>query len=174
MTSRLERQITIACPHGQATNRLDRIVRSHVDAAGACTLVLGFGSSDGASVVASVHAVHRAGDREPRYRVEWASHAGAHVPMFAGELRVENHDEYGSFTLILRGEYEPAFGQVGPRFDATLGKEIASATASDLLQRASSFVMEDYRADEARLQERIRESRVIDLGAARNRKAAAS
>jgi hypothetical protein len=157
--SHLDQDISIHCPLAQARKRLTDFFREtgnrdgdtlklalHIDltAPGAVPpLTLG------RSVLATIQPHHLAGDMEPRYRVQWAPETAGPFPLFAGELLVEGASDYNSFRLRLSGDYEPPLGIVGKGFDLLLGKRIAEATTSNLLQRIRDAIEAAFQKDEA-------------------------
>ena len=157
MTSRLEAQIAVGCPFDQAAKRLDRFFRF----ASPVALVH--------AVDATIHVAKRARDVEPRYRIEWMTKDPGPFPMFSGELRVEGHGDRRSFTLVVKGEYEPAFQIVGESFDPAIGEDVASAIAIDLLRQIRSSVERDVLADEARASDGIGRLHLVDFGNPRTR-----
>lgn len=65
--------------------------------------------------------------------IDWS--AGTHFfPDFRGTLRLRI-ESVETTRLALEGCYEPPFGPLGMLFDLMLGRRIARATMSDLLQR---------------------------------------
>jgi hypothetical protein len=68
------------------------------------------------------------------FDVGWEPSGGG-FPRFSGTLSLENNEEFDSFTLMLKGSYDPPVGPSGQAFDAALGHRIAIATARDLLSR---------------------------------------
>lgn len=69
------------------------------------------------------------------FDVRWEPSGGGVFPHFSGTLSVENNEDYESFSLVLKGTYDPPLGPAGQAFDAALGHRIAIATARDLLAR---------------------------------------
>ena len=86
----------------------------------------------------------------PRYAVAWAPEEPGPFPLFAGELRVENAEDYDAFWLVLRGSYEPPLGLVGAAFDAIVGSRIAAICARNLLTEIADNIETEFAADEAR------------------------
>ena len=71
-------------------------------------------------------------------------------PLFAGELQVENAEDYDAFWLVLDGSYEPPFGIAGAAFDRIVGVRIATICARNLLAHIAETIESHYGADEAR------------------------
>jgi len=165
--SHLERRITIDCPLAQAAARLQSFfarngspdgdvvhlnLQANVDVPGVpAPVVLQ------RAVVATIHKNRLPADMTPRYRVEWAPEKPGPFPLFGGELFVDG-ENYESFVLSLSGDYTPPLGLVGKGFDAIVGKRIAEATASNLLERIKSFVESEFTADEAAKRQRLEAS----------------
>lgn len=85
------------------------------------------------TAIATLVPRHAPGDMLPHYAVSWAPEENGPYPKFAGELSIENTDDYSSFYLVLKGNYEPPLGVVGAAFDAVVGHRIAQSTARNLL-----------------------------------------
>lgn len=66
------------------------------------------------------------------------------VPKFAGALSGKRL-ESGESRLTLGGQYNAPFGPMGAVFDVILGRRIAAATASALLQDMKRFIELDYK-----------------------------
>jgi hypothetical protein len=77
---------------------------------------------------------------------------GGVFPHFTGTLSIENNEEYDSFSLVLKGSYDPPLGPAGQAFDAALGHRIAIATARDLLARIRDEI---EKSEESEEQEKI-------------------
>jgi hypothetical protein len=156
--SHLERRITINCPLAQAAARLQSFYAAHGSADGDVVRLSLQASVDvpgvpnpvvlQRAVIATIHKNHLPADMTPRYRVEWAPEVPGPFPLFGGELFVEG-DNYETFVLSLAGDYTPPLGLLGKGFDALVGKRIADATASNLLERIKSFVESEFTAGEA-------------------------
>ena len=86
----------------------------------------------------------------PRYSVAWAPEDPGPFPLFAGELRVENAEDYDAFWLVLEGSYEPPLGLVGAAFDRIAGARIAAICARNLLARIADEIETEFTEDEAR------------------------
>ena len=86
------------------------------------------------------HGSRHAGDMTPRYAVAWAPEEPGPFPLFAGELQVENAEDYDAFWLVLRGAYEPPLGLVGAAFDYIVGSRIAATCARNLLTEIAESI----------------------------------
>jgi hypothetical protein len=159
MTTRLVQRTLVACAAGQAARRLDDFFRSHKHEDGAAYLPLWIDVrlpglpapmhvERGVSV--TIEPAHRSGDMTPRYRVRWAPSEPGPFPLFSGELRVENAEDYDAFWLCLDGTYEPPLGLVGAAFDAIVGFRIAASCARNLLAQIADAIEAEFAADEAR------------------------
>jgi hypothetical protein len=75
------------------------------------------------------------------FAVAWQPVAAGPFPAFTGTLfigAVEDNDRESILTLD--GHYHPPLGVAGDVFDAFVGKHIAQASATDLLERISQYV----------------------------------
>jgi hypothetical protein len=93
-------------------------------------------------------------DMIPKIPLRWEPEGNGPFPAFEGTLSVEADDDYDGFEIVLRGSYEPPFGLAGKTFDAAVGKQIARATARELLERIRDFVEEAYQETELSKQPR--------------------
>jgi hypothetical protein len=159
MSSKIAQRTLVQCPPAQASRRLHDFFRTH-------------GSRDGdiarlplwievtvpgltplrldRDVIVTLQAGHRQGDMTPRYHIQWAPAKPGPFPLFAGEMRVENDEDYHAFWLVLKGTYEPPLGLVGAAFDSIVGSRIAAVCARNLLTRIAEAIETEYVADEAR------------------------
>jgi hypothetical protein len=87
-----------------------------------------------------------------RFDVSWEPSGGGAFPRFTGTLSVENNEDFESFSLLLKGSYDPPLGPAGQAFDAALGHRIAIATARDLLARIRDQI---EKSEEIEEQEKI-------------------
>jgi hypothetical protein len=71
------------------------------------------------------------------------------VPSFHGRLRAEAAGDEGKTLFLLDGSYTPPLGVAGAAFDLVVGRRIASATISALLEELKGFVESDYRTARA-------------------------
>jgi hypothetical protein len=160
MTSKIAQRTLVQCPSAQAARRLGDFFRAHGNPDGD-TARLPLWTEVAVpglptplhlerNVVATLQAQHRPGDMTPRYHVQWAPAEPGPFPLFAGELHVENDEDYDAFWLALKGTYEPPMGLVGAAFDAIVGSRIAAVCARNLLARIAEAIETEYGADEAR------------------------
>jgi hypothetical protein len=158
--SHLDAHVSVRCPLAQGAKRLGGLFAKNGNADGDTALldlrvdvaVPGLPSALHLEreVVATMQFRQPPGDMTPHFDVQWAPRTPGPFPLFAGRLSIEAADDYDSFTLALRGDYDPPLGLVGKGFDAAVGNTIANATALDLLERIKSRIEADFRADEAR------------------------
>ncbi|MBD5654948.1 MAG: hypothetical protein IAI50_07170 [Candidatus Eremiobacteraeota bacterium] len=158
--SHLEERTTVACALPQAALRIRHFFVEHGGADGdAAKLMLRLdvpvpglkvGMTLQRAVVARIESHHLPADMGARYRVQWAPQIPGPFPLFSGELLVEGGSDYGSFSLVLSGDYTPPLGIVGKRFDLAVGNRVARATAHKLLLQMRDFIERDFDADEAR------------------------
>jgi len=158
--SHLEQRISVACPLGQAASRLTQFFTEHGNAsADTAKLSLKLDLSVpgvpipislARSVIATIQPHRRPSDMTPRFDVQWAPEKAGPLPLFSGELVVMAHEDYRSFDLCLRGDYEPPMGIVGAGFDAAIGNRVAHATADQLLHSVRDLIEREFQSDEAR------------------------
>jgi hypothetical protein len=75
------------------------------------------------------------------FAVAWQPMAAGPFPAFSGTLFITRSDsEKAESILTLDGHYHPPLGLAGDVFDAFVGRHIAQATSSDLLERISAFI----------------------------------
>jgi hypothetical protein len=101
------------------------------------------------TVVATLSPFRLPGEIAPRREVRWAPLRPGPFPAFRGELTVEPAEEGRAFWLVLDGTYEPPIGLIGEAFDAIVGRNIARATALDLLGRMKASLEKTARGDKA-------------------------
>ena len=159
MSTRIAQRTLVHCPPAQAAQRLSAYVREH-GAADAGTAKLPLFVEAGIpglpaplrferSVVVTLQPHHLSGDMTPRYSVQWAPAEPGPFPLFAGELRVENDEDYHAFYLVLEGSYEPPLGLVGAGFDVIVGSRIAALCARNLLAAIADAIESAFAHDEA-------------------------
>jgi hypothetical protein len=160
MTSKIAQRTLVQCPAGQAAARLKEFFRAHGNPDGD-TAQLPLWIDAGIpglpaplhlerDVIVTLRVNHKPGDMTPRYSVQWAPAEPGPFPLFAGELHVENDEDYDAFWLVLEGTYEPPLGLAGAAFDAILGSRIAAVCARNLLASIAAAVEAEYAAQEAR------------------------
>lgn len=86
-------------------------------------------------------------DMIPKMSLRWRPDSGP-FPEFEGVLSVEADADYSGCAIALRGHYNPPFGIAGKTFDAAVGRQIARATARELLERIRDFVEAQYEETE--------------------------
>jgi hypothetical protein len=160
MMTKLVQQTLVKCPPAQAARRLRQFVAEHGNPDGdTARVVLGLDASLlglpaplrlERSVIVTMHGDRHTGDMTPRYAVAWAPEQPGPFPLFAGELQVENAEDYDAFWLVLRGSYEPPLGLVGAAFDYIVGSRIAAICARNLLTEIADSIERAFAADEAR------------------------
>jgi hypothetical protein len=75
------------------------------------------------------------------YTIAWQPVEPGPFPAFAGTIFISPSDDEPSETIVtLDGHYHPPLGVAGDVFDALVGKHIAQASASDLLERISLYI----------------------------------
>ncbi len=81
------------------------------------------------------------GEDRRAYAVAWQPvHAGP-FPAFAGTLFITTDEASPDESIItLDGHYHPPLGVAGDVFDAIVGRHIAQASATDLLERITLFM----------------------------------
>jgi hypothetical protein len=75
------------------------------------------------------------------YAISWQPVEPGPLPSFSGTIFIgasETHEDQSIVTLD--GHYHPPLGVVGEMFDALVGKRIAEASASDLMNRVAAYL----------------------------------
>jgi hypothetical protein len=81
------------------------------------------------------------GDNRSAYAIAWQPVGAGPFPAFAGTIFISASEaDEAESILALDGHYHPPLGVAGDVFDAILGKHIAQASASDLLERISMYI----------------------------------
>jgi hypothetical protein len=88
----------------------------------------------------SFYSLQWIGDRHPTYSVTWPAKIMGIFPQFTGALAVEALETNDAFGLILSGNYQPPFGNVGTLFDSLLGRRVAEDCARGVLQSIADHV----------------------------------
>jgi hypothetical protein len=160
MATRILQRTLVQCPAAQAAHRLRDFVAAHGNPDGDTARVsLWIGASVPGlptplrlerTVIVTLRPARHPADMTPRYSVAWAPEEPGPFPLFAGELRVENDEDYDAFWLVLEGTYDPPLGLVGAAFDRIVGSRIAAICLRNLLAQIAESIEADYVADEAR------------------------
>jgi hypothetical protein len=153
--SKLIEKIHVECALNQAPGYLERFFTTGAKGDGTVVLPLRAPVGIGAlrtdvekNVAFTLGQIHTGKDMIPRLDVRWEPEGGGPFPTFEGTLTVEAGDDYHDCEIALRGAYEPPLGVVGRTFDATAGRQLASATAREFLVRIRDFVEGAYRDTE--------------------------
>lgn len=81
------------------------------------------------------------GDDRRAYAIGWQPVAAGPFPAFAGTIFItENEFESNGSIVTLDGHYHPPMGVAGDVFDAIIGRHIAQASATDLLERITTYI----------------------------------
>lgn len=81
------------------------------------------------------------GSDQRAYAVAWHPAIAGPFPEFAGTIFVSTSEANSEESIIaLDGHYHPPLGVAGDVFDAILGRHIAQACATDLLERITMYV----------------------------------
>jgi hypothetical protein len=160
MQTRILQRTLVQCPSAQADRRLTEFFAAHPAPDGRVARMslwidaklpsLGPAARLERTVTVTVRRNHHAGDMTPRYAVTWAPAEPGPFPLFSGELRVDNDEDYDAFWLVLEGTYEPPLGILGAAFDRIAGSRIAAVCARNLLAEIADAVEAQTAEDEAR------------------------
>ena len=147
--------ISIKCPFGKAEQYLKEYIadlrrrcdvtielRLHVSPADA-----GFPDRrmiDG-SVTARIREIATPGGLDRANALEWKPVPGAPFPTFAGFLRTQEDEDYGSTYLVLEGSYDPPYGAVGEIIDTAVDRRLARAVSKRLLTEIGAALEEAHR-----------------------------
>jgi len=81
------------------------------------------------------------GESRNAYAVAWQPVAAGPFPSFAGTIFITKSETDEDESIVtLDGHYHPPLGVAGDVFDAIVGKHIAQASATDLLERISMYI----------------------------------
>ena len=97
------------------------------------------------SVTARIHEVATPGGLDRADALEWKPVPGAPFPTFAGFLRIQEDENYGSAYLVLEGVYDPPYGTVGEIIDTAVDRRLARAVANRLLTEIGAALEEAHR-----------------------------
>jgi hypothetical protein len=156
--SELVRTVHVLCPVSQAKMHLDSYFDGHThdlpNGEKSTDIMLkapGFpgGATLQRNVDVKIERHKHPVDAFDTISVEWAVPGVNFYPKFHGTLNVEGSDDYNSFTLALRGAYNPPGGLVGEVFDIAVGHRIAEATADHLLNEIRDSIERDFHKVEA-------------------------
>ncbi|MGC1379439.1 MAG: hypothetical protein WA814_00290 [Candidatus Baltobacteraceae bacterium] len=141
--SRLRDQTSVACPFPEAQSRLEAFFASLRAKDGVARLRLrvpikGPADAYDLSIDRAVRVeAQRARDEEnlnDLIRIAWQPEGTTVFPCFEGTLVVWGGDDPNRSSIELDGSYSPPFGAAGQLFDASIGRQIANATARALLR----------------------------------------
>ena len=123
---------------------------------GKCELTLvapATGRNEIARVVsATTERLPGAANYQSQYRIRWAAGrtaVGFPTPSFAGTLTLGAGEDYGECALELVGQYEPPGGPAGGVFDEIIGRRIAHATLSTLLDEVGRHLHHEHQRVES-------------------------
>jgi hypothetical protein len=156
--SELVRTVHVLCPVSQARMHLDAYFDEHTHQLPSGEKVTdimltapGFpgGASLQKTVDVNIQRHARPVDAFDTISVDWEVPGVAIYPQFHGILNVEGSDDYNSFSLALRGTYDPPGGFVGEVFDKAIGHRVAEATADHLLNEIRDSIERGFHNVEA-------------------------
>ncbi len=149
--SLVQERVYVEAPYTQTAGAFERRLgfaagQDH----GKCALTLALPAAEGRDIARVVTATS---ERLPitagyttRYRIAWdegRTARGIPTPGFTGTLTLSAGEDYGETELQLDGSYDPPGGIAGRAFDELIGRRIAHATLSALL----NIVGEELRAE---------------------------
>jgi len=149
-------RIYIEAPYTQAAGAFERRLGLAADAEqGSCALTLvmptGAGHEVARVVTAATTRVPGNANYTTRYTIAWQSGTvdGIPTPGFLGALTLGAGETYRETMLELTGRYDPPGGMLGGLFDEVIGRRIAQATFSALLDDVGRELREDHESIEA-------------------------
>ena len=80
------------------------------------------------------------GQSSEAYAVAWQPAAGGPFPAFSGTIYVTADESRNESIVTLDGHYHPPLGVAGDVFDVIIGRHIAQASVTDLLQRITQYI----------------------------------
>jgi hypothetical protein len=155
--STVHERLYIEAPYTQAAGALEqRLGLAPGSERGSCTLTLVAPAQEGREL-ARVVTVATGRVAEPanyvsHYTLRWDSgHTprGVPTPGFAGTLTLSAGQDYGECALDLEGQYDPPGGAAGKIFDEVVGRRIAHATLSALLDAVGQELQREHAVIEA-------------------------
>jgi hypothetical protein len=150
MTTIEQRQL-VRAPLGSAKRFLEAFFAAHHDAKDdVAHITLHAGDVAAREAVITLAPDHQPGEMTPHFKVDWKDAHSGPYPHFHGKLSVESDEDYGSFWLVLKGDYQPPGGVGGQLFDAVIGKRIAEKTAHGLLAEIAGESERHFADEEAR------------------------
>ena len=148
--TKIEQRQLVQAPLASAKRFLDGFFAAHRDANDDAAHVTLHAGDIARDALVTLAPAHRPGDMTPRFTVSWKDATDGPYPQFDGTITVASDDDYGSFWLVLEGEYAPPGGLGGKLFDAVIGKRIAETTAGGLLAEIKDETERLFQAEEAR------------------------
>jgi hypothetical protein len=155
--SAVHERLYIEAPFTQAVGALEgRLGLGAGHESGTCVLTLVAPGPEGRDlarvVTAHTQRIAEAANYTSRYTLRWDSgHTprGVPTPGFEGTLTLGAGQDYGECALDLEGRYEPPGGAAGKIFDEVVGRRIAHATLSALLDAVGQELQREHEVIEA-------------------------
>jgi hypothetical protein len=155
--SLVKERLFVEAPYTQACGAFERRLGIAPGASrGTCVLTLPFPASEAREIARAVTAkterLAGSANYTSHYRVAWDAGRTAHgipTPGFSGTLTLSSGEDYGETELKLDGRYDPPGGAAGRAFDELLGRRIAHATLSALLNGVGDELRESHERMEA-------------------------
>jgi hypothetical protein len=153
----VKERLFVEAPYTQACGAFERRLGFAPGADhGTCVLTLPFPVGENHEiarvVTATTHRLPNAANYTSQYRIGWdagRTARGLPTPAFSGTLTLSAGEDYGETQLKLDGRYDPPGGVVGQAFDELLGRRIAHATLSALLNGVGDELREAHEVIEA-------------------------
>jgi hypothetical protein len=154
--AKVHERIYIEAPYTQAVVAFERRLGFGGNAEnGTCTLTLvvptGTGHDVARVVSAATSRVPGNANYTTRYAIAWKGGIveGIPTPGFFGALTLSTGETYRETMLELTGRYDPPGGIIGDLFDEVVGRRIAHATLSGLLDEVGRELHSEHESIEA-------------------------
>jgi hypothetical protein len=155
--SLVKERLFVEAPYTQARGVFERRLGvSPAGGRGTCVLTLPFPVGENHEiarlVTATTERLPGTANYTSQYRITWdagRTARGIPTPGFAGTLTLSAGEDYGETELKLEGAYDAPGGLVGRAFDELLGRRIAHATLSALLNGVGTELREAHETIEA-------------------------
>jgi hypothetical protein len=153
----VKERLFVKAPYTQARGAFERrLGLSPARGHGTCVLTLPFPIGEDHEVARVVTATTEklpgTANYTSHYRIAWdagRTARGIPTPGFAGTLTLSTGEDYSETELKLDGGYDAPGGVAGRAFDELLGRRIAHATLSALLNGVGAELREAHEAVEA-------------------------
>jgi hypothetical protein len=149
-------RLFIEAPYTQARGAFERRLGIPPHGDGTCVLTLAFPVAEGHEiarvVTATTQRLPNTANYTSHYLIAWdagRTARGIPTPAFSGTLTLSAGEDYSETELKLDGRYDAPDGAAGRAFDELVGRRIAHATLSALLNGVGAELREEHERIEA-------------------------